>query len=56
MVEPRYGGDVNWNGLVPAKPELCERDNWVLYEELCEEPPEAIINALAKMILGGPLG
>ena len=28
---PRYADYVNWNGLVPASPELCEADNWVLY-------------------------
>lgn len=28
---PRYADYVNWNGLVPANPELCEADNWVLY-------------------------
>ena len=27
----RYAGYVNWNGLVPVSPELCEADNWVLY-------------------------
>ncbi|MEL6940645.1 MAG: FAD-dependent urate hydroxylase HpxO [Cyanobacteria bacterium J06598_1] len=27
----RYAGYVNWNGLVPADPALCEKDNWVLY-------------------------
>jgi len=27
----RYAGYVNWNGLVPATPNLCEADNWVLY-------------------------
>lgn len=27
----RYAGYVNWNGLVPATPALCEADNWVLY-------------------------
>ena len=27
----RYAGYVNWNGLVPADPALCESDNWVLY-------------------------
>jgi len=27
----RYAGYVNWNGLVPASPALCEADNWVLY-------------------------
>ncbi|MEL6779976.1 MAG: FAD-dependent urate hydroxylase HpxO [Cyanobacteria bacterium J06597_16] len=27
----RYAGYVNWNGLVPADPALCEADNWVLY-------------------------
>lgn len=27
----RYAGYVNWNGLVPANPALCEADNWVLY-------------------------
>lgn len=27
----RYAGYVNWNGLVPATPALCDADNWVLY-------------------------
>lgn len=27
----RYAGYVNWNGLVPVDPALCEADNWVLY-------------------------
>lgn len=27
----RYAGYVNWNGLVPADPVLCDADNWVLY-------------------------
>ncbi|MEL7072020.1 MAG: FAD-dependent urate hydroxylase HpxO [Cyanobacteria bacterium J06581_3] len=27
----RYAGYVNWNGLVPTDPALCEADNWVLY-------------------------
>ena len=27
----RYAGYVNWNGLVPVNPALCEADNWVLY-------------------------
>ncbi|MEO1622441.1 MAG: FAD-dependent urate hydroxylase HpxO [Cyanobacteria bacterium J06632_3] len=27
----RYADYVNWNGLVPTDPELCEPDNWVLY-------------------------
>ncbi|MEL6555183.1 MAG: FAD-dependent urate hydroxylase HpxO [Cyanobacteria bacterium J06621_11] len=27
----RYADYVNWNGLVPASPALCEADNWVLY-------------------------
>ena len=27
----RYADYVNWNGLVPADPALCEKDNWVLY-------------------------
>ncbi|MEM6449996.1 MAG: FAD-dependent urate hydroxylase HpxO [Cyanobacteria bacterium P01_D01_bin.105] len=30
-VDLRYAGYVNWNGLVPAEPTLCEPDNWVLY-------------------------
>jgi len=30
-LKPRYADYVNWNGLVPAAPELCEADNWVLY-------------------------
>lgn len=27
----RYAGYVNWNGLVPVEPALCEADNWILY-------------------------
>lgn len=27
----RYADYVNWNGIVAAKPELCEPDNWVIY-------------------------
>lgn len=30
-IPTRYADYVNWNGLVPALPELCEADNWVLY-------------------------
>ena len=30
-IDLRYAGYVNWNGLVPADPVLCESDNWVLY-------------------------
>lgn len=30
-LQPRYADYINWNGLVPANPELCEADNWVLY-------------------------
>lgn len=30
-IDLRYAGYVNWNGLVPANPVLCEADNWVLY-------------------------
>ena len=30
-IDLRYAGYVNWNGLVPADPVLCEADNWVLY-------------------------
>ncbi|MGC1308730.1 MAG: FAD-dependent urate hydroxylase HpxO [Phormidesmis sp.] len=29
--QPRYADYVNWNGLVPNDPALCEADNWVLY-------------------------
>lgn len=28
---PRYADYVNWNGIVDAKPELCDADNWVIY-------------------------
>ncbi len=27
----RYADYVNWNGIVDAKPELCDSDNWVIY-------------------------
>ncbi|MEM6597623.1 MAG: FAD-dependent urate hydroxylase HpxO [Cyanobacteria bacterium P01_C01_bin.69] len=27
----RYADYVNWNGLVPIDPALCDADNWVLY-------------------------
>ncbi|WP_035986441.1 FAD-dependent urate hydroxylase HpxO [Leptolyngbya sp. KIOST-1] len=30
-VDRRYARYVNWNGLVEADPELCEKDLWVLY-------------------------
>lgn len=30
-IEPQYGGYINWNGLVPADPELAPRDCWVIY-------------------------
>ncbi|MEL6261671.1 MAG: FAD-dependent urate hydroxylase HpxO [Cyanobacteria bacterium J06626_6] len=30
-IDLRYAGYVNWNGLVPNDPVLCEADNWVLY-------------------------
>ncbi|MGB7313718.1 MAG: FAD-dependent monooxygenase, partial [Nodosilinea sp.] len=30
-VDRRYARYVNWNGLVKADPELCEKDLWVLY-------------------------
>jgi FAD-dependent urate hydroxylase len=30
-VEPRYADYVNWNGIVDARPGLCEPDNWVIY-------------------------
>ena len=30
-VNRRYARYVNWNGLVKADPELCEKDLWVLY-------------------------
>ncbi len=28
---PRYADYVNWNGLVPMSPDLCDSDNWVIY-------------------------
>lgn len=30
-VERRYARYVNWNGLVPADPELCDKNCWVIY-------------------------
>lgn len=30
-VERRYARYVNWNGLVPADPELCDQNCWVIY-------------------------
>lgn len=30
-VTPRYANYVNWNGLVSASDDLCDRDNWVIY-------------------------
>ncbi|MGF1498433.1 MAG: FAD-dependent urate hydroxylase HpxO, partial [Elainellaceae cyanobacterium] len=30
-VEPRYGGYVNWNGLVPAAEDLAPQNCWVIY-------------------------
>jgi FAD-dependent urate hydroxylase len=30
-VQPRYGGYVNWNGLVDASPELAPQNTWVIY-------------------------
>ncbi|MEO1068513.1 MAG: FAD-dependent urate hydroxylase HpxO [Cyanobacteria bacterium J06638_6] len=30
-VDRRYANYVNWNGLVKADPELCQKDLWVLY-------------------------
>jgi len=30
-VTPRYGGYVNWNGLVPASEDLAPLDSWVIY-------------------------
>lgn len=28
---PRYADYINWNGLVPRHPDLCDVDNWILY-------------------------
>lgn len=28
---PQYGGYVNWNGLVPASPDLAPLDTWAIY-------------------------
>ncbi|MBD2256880.1 FAD-dependent urate hydroxylase HpxO [Pseudanabaena sp. FACHB-2040] len=30
-VEPQYGGYINWNGLVPASPDLAPANDWVIY-------------------------
>lgn len=30
-VERRYAGYVNWNGLVPVRPELAPHNSWVIY-------------------------
>lgn len=30
-IERRYAKYVNWNGLVPASPDLCPADMWILY-------------------------
>ena len=30
-VQPRYGGYVNWNGLVPASEDLAPKNTWVIY-------------------------
>jgi FAD-dependent urate hydroxylase len=30
-IERQYVGYVNWNGLVPASPELAPKDSWVMY-------------------------
>jgi FAD-dependent urate hydroxylase len=30
-IQPRYADYINWNGLVPASPDLCDADNWILY-------------------------
>ena len=30
-ITPRYANYVNWNGIVDAKPGLCDTDNWVIY-------------------------
>lgn len=30
-VEPAYGGYVNWNGLVPACPDLAPDNTWMIY-------------------------
>jgi FAD-dependent urate hydroxylase len=31
QVEPRYGGYVNWNGLVPINSDLAADDTWAIY-------------------------
>jgi FAD-dependent urate hydroxylase len=31
VVEPQYGGYMNWNGLVAAEPDLAPPDCWVIY-------------------------
>lgn len=31
QVEPRYGGYVNWNGLVPINGDLATEDTWAIY-------------------------
>lgn len=31
VVQPQYGGYVNWNGLVPASDDLAAKNTWVIY-------------------------
>lgn len=30
-VQPKYGGYINWNGLVPADEDLAPKDTWAIY-------------------------
>ncbi|MEB3294305.1 MAG: FAD-dependent urate hydroxylase HpxO [Synechococcales bacterium] len=30
-VEPKYGGYINWNGLVAADPDLAPKETWIIY-------------------------
>lgn len=35
-VQPKYGGYINWNGLVPADEDLAPKNTWVIYVGDCK--------------------
>ncbi len=35
-VQPKYGGYINWNGLVPADEDLATKNTWVIYVGDCK--------------------
>ena len=35
-IQPKYGGYVNWNGLVPAEEDLAPKNTWVIYVGDCK--------------------